>query len=52
MHDNSCNPTRDIEFLGTKIQNGHNNGMNDVDISDQLRKVYCLNFWVKNTKWW
>ena len=41
-----------IEFLRTNIQNKYNNGMNDVDVSDQLRKVYFFNRWLRKRKWW
>ena len=42
----------EIKFLRTELQNDYNHKMNDVDISDQLRKVYCFNRWVRNRKWW
>ena len=31
-----------MEFLRTELQDKYNNGMNDVDISDQLRKYIAL----------
>ena len=52
VYDKVQNEIRDIEFLRTNIQNDYNNGMNDVDISDQLRKIYCFNRWLRNRKWW
>jgi len=52
VYDKGTNQMIEIEFLRTNIQNEYNNGMNDVDISDQLRKVYCFNRWLRNRKWW
>ncbi len=40
VYDSSTNKVVEIYFLRTEIQNDYNFGMNDVDISDRLRKVY------------
>ena len=41
-----------IDVLRTTIQNDYKNDMNDVDIPDQLCKMYCFNRWLRNRKWW
>ena len=47
------NKEKVLKFLWTEIQNNYNHGMNNLDISDQLRKVYCFNKWLQNRKlWW
>ena len=30
----------------------YNNGMNKVDIADQLQGTYRLEYWVRKRKWW
>ena len=52
VYDSSTNQMQKIEFLRTTLQDDYNYGMNDVDISDQLRKIYCFNRWLRNRKWW
>ena len=52
VYDSNLGRMVEIEFLRTELQNDYNNNMNDVDISDQLRKVYCFNRWLRNRKWW
>ena len=43
VYDTRSNQSVDMHFLRTELQDKYNNGMKDVDISDQLRKIYCLN---------
>ena len=52
VYDPNTNQMRLIEFLRTTLQDEYNYGMNDVDIADQLRKIYCFNRWLRNRKWW
>ena len=40
------------EFLRTNLQDDYNNGMDDVDVSDQLRTIYRFDYWLRNQKWW
>ena len=48
VFDTRTNQSVKMEFLRTELQDKYNNGMNDVDISDQLRKIYCFNRWLRN----
>ena len=41
-----------IEFLQLNVNNDYNNGMGDVDISDQLQNSYRIDTWLRNYKWW
>ena len=46
---------KDIKIIGFPWLNAiddYNNGMNLVDMSDQLRNNYCPNHWLCNRKWW
>jgi hypothetical protein len=40
-----------VEFLRLNVNNNYNGEMNDVDISDHLRKIYEFNHWLRNKKW-
>ena len=50
--DATSNKITEISYLRTQMQDDCNNGMNDVDMSDKLRKIYCFNRWLRNMKWW
>ena len=52
VYNTRSNKITEISYLRTQMQDDYNNGMNDVDISDQLRKNYCFNRWLRNRKWW
>jgi hypothetical protein len=41
-----------MEFLRLNVNDNYNGEMNDVDISDHLRKIYKFNHWLRNKKWW
>ena len=41
-----------LKFLRLNQIDKYNNGMGDVDVADQLRGVYKLDCWVRNSKWW
>ena len=41
-----------LKFLKLNQIDKYNNGMGDVDVADQLRGVYRLDRWVRNSKWW
>jgi hypothetical protein len=41
-----------MEFLRLNVNDNYNGEMNDVDISDHLRKIYEFNHWLRNKKWW
>ena len=41
-----------IDFLRLNAIDSYNNGMNYVDMSDQLRNQYRPDHWLRNRKWW
>jgi len=41
-----------IKFLRLNVNDDYNNGMGDVDASDQLRNYYRFDHWLRKTKWW
>ena len=41
-----------LKFLRLNKIDKYNNGMGDVNVADQLRGVYRLVRWVRNSKWW
>jgi len=40
------------DMLWAEIINEYNNGMNHIDISDQLRNAYHFDHWIHKWKWW
>jgi len=41
-----------MRFLRCKVNDDYNNGMNGVDMTDQLRGSYQINRWMHKQKWW
>jgi Transposase IS4 len=41
-----------MRFLRCKVNDDYNNGMNGVDIADQLRGSYRIDRWMHKRKWW
>jgi len=41
-----------LRFLRCKINDDYNNGMNGVDMADQLRGSYRIDRWMRKRKWW
>ena len=41
-----------VPFYRLNMIDNHNNNMNNVDISDQLRTVYRYDRWMRKQKWW
>jgi hypothetical protein len=41
-----------LSFLRPEVTGMYNNGMNNVDIADQLRGTYRLDRWMRKRKWW
>jgi len=41
-----------VAFLRPEVTDLYNNGMNNVDIADQLRGTYQFNHWMRKCKWW
>ena len=52
VYNTRTNKVTEISYLRTHMTDDYNNGMNDVDIFDQLQKKYCFNRWLRNRKWW
>ena len=50
VHNTRINQNFQIEFLRTKFKIKYNDRINDIDISDQLRKIYSVNCWLRNLK--
>jgi hypothetical protein len=41
-----------IKFLHLNVNDDYNNGMGNVDASDQLQNYYRFDHWLRNRKWW
>jgi hypothetical protein len=41
-----------MSFLRTEVTDTYNNGMNNVDIADQIRNTYRIDRWMRKRKWW
>ena len=41
-----------IQFLRLNVNNDYNAGMGHVDVSNQLRKYYQMDRWLRSQKWW
>ena len=41
-----------MRFLHAEVYNDYSNGMNDVDVADQLQGTYQLDCWMHKRKWW
>jgi hypothetical protein len=41
-----------MRFLRLNLNDGYNNNMGHVDVSDQLRNTYRFDHWLRQWKWW
>ena len=41
-----------MKYLWPNVIDGYNNGMNGVDVADQLQKQYRFDHWMRQRKWW
>ena len=41
-----------MKFLRCNVTDEYNNGMNGVDVADQLRGSYRIDRWMRKRKWW
>ena len=42
----------DMKFLRTNMQEMYNYGMNKIDLGDQYRGQYKMDYWKRQSKWW
>jgi hypothetical protein len=49
--DNRENKNVAMSFLCTEVTDQYNNGMNTVDIVDQIRNTYWIDRWMCKRKW-
>jgi hypothetical protein len=52
VFDKSVNKNVAMSFLRTEVTDNYNNGMNNVDIADQIRNTYRIDRWMRKRKWW
>ena len=52
VYDNIQKKSIKLPFLRTNVQDVYNNGMNKVDIVDQVCRTYRIDRWCRNHKWW
>ena len=52
VYSKSLNKCTEITFLRPNVIDEYNNGMNNVDIADQLRLIYRMDRWMRKRKWW
>lgn len=52
VFDKSVNKNVAMSFLRTEVTDTYNNGMNNVDIADQIRNTYRIDRWMRKRKWW
>ena len=52
MYNVDTGMTEVLYFLRLNKNDSYNNSMGDVDLADQLRGSYRLDFWIRQRKWW
>ena len=52
VYNKAKRKVENVGFLRLNVNDEYNNGMGDVDISDQLRNQYRIDIWLRNYKWW
>jgi len=52
VFDRESNKNVSMAFLRCEVTDTYNNGMNGVDIADQLRGTYRFDCWMQKRKWW
>ena len=52
VYDKVQDMTVSIKFLHPEVTNNYNNGMNNIDIADQLWGSYHTDWWMQKRKWW
>jgi len=52
VFDRESNKNVSMAFLRCEVTDTYNNGMNSVDIADQLRGTYRFDRWMRKRKWW
>ena len=52
VFDKSVEQNVSMSFLRTEVTDTYNNGMNDVDVADQLWNTYRIDWWMCKRKWW
>jgi len=52
VYDRESSQNVSMSFLRCEVTDTYNNGMNSVDVADQLRGTYHLDRWMRKRKWW
>ena len=52
VYDVESEKYEEVKFLRMNFINNYNFTMGHVDVSDQLRGSYHIDWWVRNRKWW
>ncbi len=52
VYDRESSQNVSMSFLRCEVTDNYNNGMNSIDVADQLRGTYRLDHWMRKHKWW
>lgn len=52
VHDYTIDDRVSMLFLRTNMQEMYNYGMNKIDLGDQYRGQYKMDYWKRQSKWW